>query len=304
MTCTRHDVVLIVPTHHARRWIDEFINALSCQKVRPARLLVIDSQSRDGTPETFAASGAEVLAIPSAKFDHGGTRQLGFDLTHPAEIIVYLTQDAILADARALGNLLEAFADPAVGIAYGRQLPRRGAKSIEAHARLFNYGQTSLRKSLPDALMLGTKAPFCSNSFAAYRRSALTSIGGFPTRTIMGEDQYAAGTAILAGWTVAYVAEACVYHSHTYSTVQEFRRYFDMGVFHARNRFLIETFGHAGGEGMRYVRSEISYLSRHAPWLIPTALLKSAAKLIGYKLGLAEKRLPIESAENNHEIQT
>lgn len=38
---------------------------------------------------------------------------------------------------------------------------------------------------------------------------------------------------VLAGWYNAYCAEAKVYHSHNYTILQEVRRYFDTGAFHA-----------------------------------------------------------------------
>jgi rhamnosyltransferase len=69
-----------------------------------------------------------------------------------------------------------------------------------------------------------------------------------------------AARLLMAGKRVAYVAEACVHHSHNYSLVQEFRRYFDTGVFHARSPWLLQEFGTANSEGLRFVRSEISFL--------------------------------------------
>ena len=74
---------------------------------------------------------------------------------------------------------------------------------------------------------------------------------------------------------------------------QEFQRYFDIGVFHARESWLLESFGKPEGEGGRFVRSELRYLGRHAPWLIPSALLRTILKYSGYRLGRMEQRLPL-----------
>jgi len=41
-----------------------------------------------------------------------------------AEILVYMTQDAVLVEPSALAKLVAAFADPRVGAVCGRQLPR------------------------------------------------------------------------------------------------------------------------------------------------------------------------------------
>ena len=86
---------------------------------------------------------------------------------------------------------------------------------------------------------IGIKAAFLSNSFAAYRRSALESVGGFPSDTIFGEDTFAAAKMLLNGWKIAYSAEATVYHSHNLTFIEEFRRYFDIGVFHSREKWFM-----------------------------------------------------------------
>jgi rhamnosyltransferase len=160
-----------------------------------------------------------------------------------AEILVYLAQDAILASSDAIEELATAFRDPHVGAAYGRQLPRPGAGPIEAHGRLFNYQAAPDVRSLQCRRRLGFKTVFISNSFAAYRRSALEDAGGFPLRTVFGEDTITATRMLLNGWKIAYVAGASVYHSHEYSAREEFRRYFDIGVLHAREAWLVREFG-------------------------------------------------------------
>ena len=106
---------------------------------------------------------------------------------------------------------------------------------MASRARSFNYPATSRLKGLADAPELGIKVSFISDTFAAYRPAVLKEIGGFPTDVILGEDTYVASKMVLAGWLNAYVADAQVYHSHNYTIVREFKRYFDTGVFHAEN---------------------------------------------------------------------
>jgi rhamnosyltransferase len=223
--------------------------------------------------------------ITRAEFNHGGTRQMGVDMMPEADIIAFLTQDALLANPDAIDLLLAAFADESVGAAYGRQLPHRNAGPIAAHARLFNYPPESQLRGLEDRERFGIKTAFISNSFAAYRRSALMQAGGFPADTIMNEDTYVAGRMLASGWKIAYCADAQVFHSHDYRFLDEFKRYFDIGVFHTHTPWLQQLFGGASGEGRRYVLSELRYLLKRAPWLIPSALLRTALKLLGFKLG-------------------
>ena len=65
---------------------------------------------------------------------------------------------------------------------------------------------------------------------------------------------------LLKGYKVAYSADAAVLHSHNYSMKQEFKRYFDLGVFLEKEHWILDTFGKAEGEGLRFVRSELAYL--------------------------------------------
>ncbi len=259
----------------------------------PECVLIIDSSSSDETPELARAAGFRVHTISRAEFNHGGTRQLVAELLPEAEILVFLTQDAVLTGPKEFGKLLEPFTDSKVAAAFGRQLPRPAATPIEAHARLFNYPEQSSIRTWENREQFGFKAIFISNSFAAYRREALMAVGGFPKDVIFGEDTITAAKLLLSGWKIAYAAEAQVYHSHDYTWSQDFRRYFDIGVLHAREPWLLEEFGGTGGEGSRFVRSELHYLWRNHRAYIPSALIRTVLKLLGYRLGRHENKLSL-----------
>jgi rhamnosyltransferase len=286
------EVGLIIPTLNAGApWV-ACIEAIKAQSLKPQRILVIDSSSSDDTVALAESAGFEVLRIERAQFNHGGTRQRGAEHLG-CEVVVFLTQDAILAASDALSDIVGCFADPAVAMAYGRQLPHRGATAIEAHARLFNYGSQDFKKDGAAAKRFGSKVFFCSNSFAAYRYSALMKLGGFRGDLIFGEDMELAARAIKAGFANVYCAKATVHHSHDYTVVQTLERYFDIGVFDVRNAWMREEFGSHSGEGLRFIGSELRYLAEHAPLQIPRALLQTAGKLLGYRLGRIERLLPI-----------
>lgn len=285
-------VGLIVPTLNAGNLWECWLKAFERQTYKPDWLLVIDSSSSDNTVTLAWQYGFNVRIIPKSEFNHGGTRQLGANTLPDADIILFLTQDALLANDDAIARLVSVFDDKRVGAAYGRQLPHNNAGPIGAHARLFNYPAKSQVRSLEDKVQYGIKTVFISNSFAAYRQSALMQAGGFPVATIMNEDTYVAGKMLISGWKIAYCADAQAYHSHDYGFLDEFKRYFDIGVFHANTEWLQQTFGGASGEGLRFVRSEARFLMKRAPWLIPSALLRTGLKWFGFKLGTLYKKIP------------
>ena len=284
---------LVIPTYNPclfwRQWLD-YVRRHNLG----LQVLVVDSSSTDGTDFSALPEGWQFLRIGTAEFNHGGTRNLSLQyVPQGIDVVVFMTQDALLSESNSLQPLLSAFGDPSVACAYGRQLPHSDATPLASHARFFNYSAISRTLSFDDRLQLGLKSCFMSNSFAAYRVSDLKVVGGFPDDVILGEDMAVAARLLMAGKRIAYVADACVYHSHNYTVMQEFRRYFDTGVFHARNAWLLQTFGQPTGEGLRFVRSELAYLWRHAPLSIPSALVRTVAKWLGYRLGRAERLLPL-----------
>ena len=74
--------------------------------------------------------GAEVVNLEQADFDHGGTRDWGAGLSD-GDYLLFLTQDALPADAYLVEHLAAAFRDPAVKAAYARQLPKADCRETE-----------------------------------------------------------------------------------------------------------------------------------------------------------------------------
>jgi rhamnosyltransferase len=286
-------VRLIVPTLNPMPVWRAFLEALATQTFNPDRVLMVDSSSSDGARELAEAAGLEVDVVAEADFNHGGTRRAAVErFCGDCDVVVLMTQDAILAEPESLEKLLRPFEDPAVGAIYGRQLPRQDAGAIEAHGRLFNYPPESKRNRLEDGQPQCIKTAFFSNSWGAYRMEALRRAGGIPRRAICSEDTYAAGRILEAGYEIAYAADATTWHSNEMTLSEEFRRYFDIGVFHAEEPWIMQRFGGASGEGWRYVRSELRYLAGEAPWRIPEALARTVLKFTAFKLGKHHRQLP------------
>ncbi|XKH59406.1 glycosyltransferase [Halomonas sediminis] len=285
-------VQVIIPTYNAAPYLEDLLPALTgAAQLQPLDVMFVDSSSTDGTPERIQQAGFQLQQIKKATFDHGGTRAMAARQTS-ADIVVFMTQDALLVDEYAISKLIAAFEDPQVAAAYGRQLAYPGTNIFGQHLRAFNYPSQSIRRTWEDRTYVGLKAAFLSNSFAAYRRSAMQEIGWFSDGLILGEDTQAAARLLQRGGAIQYVADACVYHSHSYRIIEEFRRYFDIGAFHSMNPWLLEAFGKAEGEGMRYIRSELQFLNQHKKLhKVPEFILRSGMKYLGYRLGRSYRSL-------------
>ena len=283
-------VAVLIPTYNAGKVWETVLDKIALQDLSIEEKIILDSGSTDETVQLAKAHGFRVLTIDKLNFDHGYARQLLFEASN-CDLVIFLTQDAIPNGRSSFSRLVDSFNDPMVGLSYGRQLPHLGAKTLETHARLFNYPSVSKVKQLEDKNILGIKTASCSNSFAAYRRAALIDVGGFPYKTIFAEDVIVGGKMLLNKWKIAYVSEAQVYHSHDYTVKEEFKRYFDIGVFHSTNQWLINEFGSARGEGLRYLKSEFKYVASNNLVAFPKMMLSIGAKFIGYRLGMIHRKL-------------
>lgn len=251
------------------------------------RIVTIDSSSSDKTIDVINDFSFELHNIAINEFNHGGTRNLAAKICSDSEYIIFLTQDAILYDESAIKNILQPFfLDKKIAAVCGRQIPHDNANPIAQHARIFNYPSESKIRDILDIPQDGIKVAFMSNSFSAYRTDVFFKLGGFPANTILAEDMYLAARIILAGYKIAYTAEAKVKHSHNYTPWQELKRYFDIGVFHAQEPWIKKHFGNVKGEGKKFLLSEFKYLIRHSPLFLPMSFIQNIFKLIGYKLGL------------------
>lgn len=286
-------ISIIIPICNGAKTLPALLEALEKQTVPIHEIIVSDSQSTDDSVSICHRFGITPILLQREEFDHGGTRSmLGAKAT--GDILVYLTQDAVPAAENSIEHLvLPIVESPSVCCSYGRQLAADDAGFSASSLRLFNYPAKSEIRRYEDRAQYGLKTIFISNSFAAYRRETLTENGSFKNGLIFGEDTCTLGKLLQAGHRVAYVAEACVWHSHNYTILQDFRRSFDNGVLHAMEKWLLETYGGAEKIGVTYIRSQISFLLRSGKLIQCTGFIcRAVCKYAGYKCGRLHTYIP------------
>lgn len=284
-------VDVIIPVYKPGKEFFELIERLKGQSYAVHQIRVMHTEGGIFPEEFCREHEIEVTYLTKDEFDHGGTRHQGMSMSE-ADVVVFMTQDAMPADMKLIEELVKAFDNEAVGAAYARQLPANDCDWIERYTRSFNYPAHSIVKGKADIDRLGVKTFFCSNVCAAYRRDVYEEIGGFERRTIFNEDMIFAGHMVKVGYKIAYQAEARVIHSHNYSGLQQFHRNFDMAVSQAEHP---EVFAgiKSESEGIRLVFQTMKYLIKTKKiQLIPVLVYKSGCKYLGYKLGYNFKKLP------------
>lgn len=286
-------VDVIIPAYHPGKEFATLIKRLEKQSVSIHRIIVMNTEESMWNKEWEKLSDAmEVHHLTKEEFDHGGTRARAAELSD-ADVMVFMTQDAMPADRELLAELLKALdQEENIAAAYARQLPNAECSFVERYTRAFNYPDTSLVKTKADLDKYGIKTFFCSNVCAAYKKGIYEKQGGFVRRTIFNEDMIYAGGLIQAGYGIVYAAEARVIHSHNYNCMQQFHRNFDLGVSQAEHPEIFEGVP-SEGEGMRLVKKTLAYLIHSGRiWLIPGFVLQCAGKYAGYLAGKKFRKLP------------
>jgi len=252
--------------------------ALFSQTVHPTIVLI-------NSGETIPKGRYTTVNINKKEFNHSNTRNLA--LNYEADFYLFMTQDALPYDESLVENLLKAFEEPEVVIAYARQIPYVDAHAIERFARETNYPVASKVKSKKDLAELGIKTFFCSDSCAMYRASYFKHISGFKKDLNTNEDMEFAARAIMDDRKVAYVAEAKVYHSHTFTCKDIWKRYQAIGKFFRENKWIQDTasqYVKVESTGIQQALTELKYLWAHSPRDIPRSVVYSLIKYIAIKL--------------------
>jgi rhamnosyltransferase len=289
-----YTVDVIIPTYRSDEKLTKLLKMLYQQTVKPNKVLILHTEEFQGQEQMLPEikeSNISVIPINKKDFDHGGTRKYGASQSS-ADILMFMTQDAVPKDEFLIEKLLEPYSDPWVSATYARQLPDENADLVERYTRHFNYPKQSRVKSVDDLDELGIKTFFCSNVCATYRNSVYHKLGGFVEKTIFNEDMIMAAGMIRDDYRIAYVADAKVVHSHKYTYLQQFTRNFDLGVSH--NEYVEVFHGvKSESEGIKLVKNTLAYLiEKKKYYLIPELILSSGFKFLGYQMGVRYDILP------------
>ena len=290
-------VDVIIPTYKPDQHFFELIALLDKQTYPISHIRIINTEEKYFEKIIYGRRYEEeyrnlcVTHISRREFDHAATRSRA--VAHSdADIFVMMTMDAYPKDTHLIENLVRALTPEKVAVSYARQLANKDASIVERFTRNYNYPNISCVKSAADIEKMGIKTFFCSDVCAAYKRNIFDKLGGYPDHAIFNEDMIFAHKAIMAGYNVAYAADACVYHSHNYTGAQQFHRNFDMGVSQADHPEVFASVP-AEGEGISMVKETARYLiDQGHGWQIFKLVYISGCKYLGYLLGKHYRKLP------------
>jgi len=288
---------VIIPAYKPGIEFAKLLTMLEGQSIKLNRVIIMNTEEDyfdKGLLEEINVSFREIVQIhhvSKEEFDHGATRHAGTQHSD-ADYMLFMTQDALPRDESLVENLVKALENEQVAVAYARQLAREDSGIIEKTTRQFNYPENSTVKTKEDLSRLGIKTYFCSNVCAMYKKDIYDKMGGFTKRTIFNEDMIYAAGVIKAGYAIAYAADACVYHSHDYTCMQQFHRNFDLGVSQGEHPEIFKDVPSAT-EGTKMVKSTARiFLKEKRFATLVYFCFQCAYKYAGYLLGKHFRRLP------------
>lgn len=221
-------ISIVILTKNPGSRIKDVLQAVFDQKIdEEYELIIIDSGTTDGCLDFLEKSPARLIKINPSDFGHGKTRNFAVNFAK-GEYIVMLVQDAIPTSDNWLDELIRPLReDENVAGVYSRQIPYIDANIMEKCFLSIHYpGTYQIRKNKE---VLRVKDVFFSNVSSAMRRDLLLKFR-FHEDLIMSEDQAWAKEVIQNGYKIVYNPSSVVYHSHKYSLIKVFQRFFDSGV--------------------------------------------------------------------------
>lgn len=291
---------IVIPVKNAEPYLPMLIPILLSQKgICLNEIILMDSKSEDRTV-AIAREFESVQVIPEPAFSHGGTRNRGIQAAS-SERVVLMTQDALPGNEHCLLNLVDALNEPEVAYAFSRHIPYEEARPMERCYIANRFPEKYPKKfSSSTGRITSPEEAFSSNVLSAIKKSVWHQ-HPFREDLIMGEDQSMSKDLQEAGYSVVYVSDSVVIHSHHYTLPEIFRRHFDSVIATAQ---VFPDPEHHGSpfSGVVYLKNELGYLLRHHPAWLPYygvfALVRSSAAF----LARHQQRLPskIRSACSMH----
>jgi rhamnosyltransferase len=225
-------VSIVIPTLNGGATLRRLLDAIDAQVISFQREIVaVDSGSTDGTLEALREHGAIVASVPRATFNHGETRNAALRLAR-GEIAVLIVQDAVPVGSRWLSELIgPLLRDSTLAGTFSRQQAWPDASRLTAYylarwVACAHEAKTISPLSHEQFAMMSPSERHAACAFDNVCSSIRLSVWrAHPFRaTPIAEDLEWAREVLTAGYRLAYVPSAVVWHSHERSIGYELRR--------------------------------------------------------------------------------
>ena len=208
---------IIMRSHNDMPLIAETLAMVSRQSI-PFELISLDNASTDGTCHEIRKYTDHIINIPRGDYIPGRVLNQGMEVSK-GEHVVFLNSDCTPRNENWLENLLAGFTDDQVAAVFGRQIPRSDCHPIHAKDTEDTYGDGSRQKFWRHCFSMAS---------SGIRRSVWEKMP-FDEAVQYSEDIDWTWRARQKGFSIRYVADAIVMHSHNYTWRQFYKRHYGEG---------------------------------------------------------------------------
>jgi len=282
---------IVILTKNAGSEFDSVLEMIHKQKYdQVIEVIVIDSGSSDKTLEVAEKHEAIIHKIKPEDFGHGVTRNLGVRLAK-GKFVCFITQDALPKNDIWLSSMTDELRKEGVAAVYGKQLPKKDSTPMEDFFICDKYRDKKIVRKFIEGKRMSMDDIHFSDRSSLLRRDLLVKYP-YPEDLVLAEDQVWAKKMLEIGFAIVYEPLSEVYHSHNYSLVNAFRKWFDVGSAFTRIGKSESSTGFLLSKGLGYYGRELSFLLRTHPIWIPYAIIYDFLKLLGYIVGKQERHMP------------
>lgn len=211
-------LTIIMRTKNSAWVLEQTLKALFSQSFTNFELHIVDSSSKDQTESIAKKFPCQFSIIEASDYFPGKVLNTAIR-NSKTSLIVFLNSDAVLLSPHSLQKLVEAFNDPKVVAAFGRQISR--PEALPWVKRQYNLCFPE-EKEPPSWISL-------SLPFAAMRRSVWKERPFYTWAWGSEDSEWGHWARQQQGYRVAYVPKALVMHSHNYSLRELYERKFIEG---------------------------------------------------------------------------
>jgi rhamnosyltransferase len=280
------NITIICPLYNASGYIRDLNEKLLDQKVDKEYKIFIKyilTESKDNTENILKELESNYKKITAKEFSHSQTREKAAMELENNNIIVFISQDIKIKDDKWLENLVNPIIEGECEASFSRQLPEN--ETIEKYIREKNYPATSRVVSKADIAKMGLLTFFYSDASSAVRDDVYRKVKGYDNkRLLINEDMYLAEKLITSGYKIKYCSDSEVYHSHTFTLKELYKRYFDTGVFFKQNSQFLKY--KSSESGLAMAKHALKRSIEEKNYKVTINIMPNfAARLIGSQLG-------------------
>jgi len=207
-------VSIIIRCFNEEKHIGRLLDSIQKQTYDNYEIVVVDSGSTDATLNVVRNYPATIVNIKPEEFTFGFSLNKGCEAAK-GKYLVMASAHVIPIDNMWLSEMVRPFADPSVGIVYGRQ--------IGNHLTKFSEHQV-FAQQFPVVSNFEQTTPFCNNANCAILRSVWEKY--LYDESLTGLEDLDIGKKVIQdGKVIAYNANAAIHHLHEETPQKIFNRY-------------------------------------------------------------------------------